>query len=71
MLLFTLCRNRLAMVINEGLFCFKYMLVLGIFIAFLWVDNNTFDEYASASLVISIFFMMLQVPLSYSVNYPD
>jgi hypothetical protein len=37
MLLITLLRNRLAMVINEGLFCVKYILVAGLFIGFLWI----------------------------------
>ena len=61
MMLFTACRNRLAMVVNEGLFCVKYILVLAIFIAFLFVQNNMFDEYSSASKYISIFFMIIQV----------
>lgn len=61
MMVVTACRNRLAMVINEGLFCVKYILVLAIFIAFLFVQNNMFDEYSTASKYISIFFMIIQV----------
>lgn len=42
MLLVVFCRCRLAMIINEGLFCFKYLLVTAVFIAFLWADNKSF-----------------------------
>jgi hypothetical protein len=52
------------MVINEGLFCVKYLLVVCVFIAFLYVRNETFVEYSAASKYISIVFMILQVPLS-------
>lgn len=45
MLLITLCRNRLAMVINEGCFCAKYLLVLGLVVAFLWVSNQFFLNF--------------------------
>ena len=39
MMVFMLCRNRFSMVVNEGLFCVKYALVLGTFIAFLFVKG--------------------------------
>lgn len=55
------CRNRCAMVINEGLFFIKYFFVVGLFIAFLWVPNEMFIEYADASKYLSILFMILQV----------
>lgn len=55
------CRNKCAMVINEGLFFVKYVLVLGIFIGFLWIPNSTFLDYAEASKYLSIAFMILQV----------
>lgn len=42
MMIFMLCRNRIAMVVNEGLFCVKYIFVTALFIGFLWVDNNVF-----------------------------
>ena len=60
MMLMMLCRNRLAMVVNEGLFCVKYLLVTGLFIGFLWIKNNVFDSYSEASQYISIGFMVLQ-----------
>lgn len=55
-----LCRNRLAMVINEGCFCFKYLLVVGLFIGSLWLSNGSFADFAEASQYISIPFMILQ-----------
>lgn len=56
-----LFRNKFSMVVNEGLFCVKYIMVLGIFIAFLFVHNNVFTDYSDASKYISIFFMIIQV----------
>ena len=46
MMVISLCRNRLAMVINEGLFCVKYLVVSALFIGFLWIRNNVFDSYS-------------------------
>ena len=55
-----LCRNRIAMVVNEGLFCVKYILVSGLFIGFLWVNNSVFENYSNVSQYVSILFMVLQ-----------
>ena len=49
------------MVVNEGLFCVKYIMVLAIFIAFLFVENQVFINYSNASKYLSIVFMVLQV----------
>ena len=46
MLLIMVCRSRISMDVNEGLFCVKYLLVAGLFTAFLWVENATFDNYS-------------------------
>jgi hypothetical protein len=46
MLIFMLCRNKIALAINEGLFCIKYLFVLGVFIAFLFVSTQVFNNYA-------------------------
>lgn len=51
------------MVINEGLFFIKYLFVVSIFVAFLWVPNQIFIDYADASKYLSILFMVLQVIL--------
>ena len=48
------------MVINEGCFCFKYLLVVGIVIGFLWVDNQVFTNFAEFSKYASIVYMVLQ-----------
>lgn len=63
LMLLMVCRNKCAMIINEGLFFIKYVFVVCIFIAFLWVPNSMFIDYADASKYISIFFMVLQVNL--------
>ena len=55
-----LCRNRIAMVVNEGLFCVKYILVSGLFIGFLLVNNSVFENYSNVSQYVSILFMVLQ-----------
>jgi hypothetical protein len=46
MLIIMLCRNRIAMAINEGLFLVKYIFVLGLFIGFLFIGSGTFSRYA-------------------------
>lgn len=48
------------MVFNEGLFFFKYCFVVTLFIALLWVSNDVFTAYATASQYISIIFMVIQ-----------
>ena len=63
MMVFMLCRNRIAMAINEGLFFVKYLFVLGVFIGFLFIGSGVFDQYAEASKYISILFMIIQVDL--------
>ncbi len=59
-----LCRNKIAMAINEGLFFVKYLFVIGVFIAFLFIGSSVFDQYAEASKYISILFMIIQVPVA-------
>ena len=63
MMLVMLCRSRVSMIVNEGLFCFKYLLVTGLFIAFLWISDDTFLHYSQASKYLSIAFMILQVTM--------
>lgn len=60
MIVLMLCRNKCSQVLNEGLFCFKYLLVVGVFIGLLFVDNSVFEDYAIASKYISIIYMILQ-----------
>ena len=60
MLLATLTRTRFSMVFNEGCFCFKYMLVAGLFVGSLWIDNDVFSSFSSAAQYISIGYMAIQ-----------
>lgn len=57
------------MAINEGLFFIKYIIVLALFIAFLWVPNSVFLDYADASKYISIAFMVLQAIILIDLFY--
>ena len=36
------------------------MLVVGLFIGSLWIDNNVFEEYSTAAQYLSIVYMFLQ-----------
>ena len=60
MLLFMLPRVRLSMVVNEGCFCLKYLLVVGFFIGSLWINNKVFESYSVAARYISILYMVMQ-----------
>lgn len=60
MTVFMLCRNLCSQVLNEGLFLFKYLFVLGVFIGFLFVSNSFFWDYAIAAKYISIVYMVIQ-----------
>lgn len=55
-----LFRTRLSMVINEGCFCIKYIITVGIVIGFLWVNDQIFYNFAQFSKWASIFYMLLQ-----------
>lgn len=63
MLVVTLTRSRCAMIMNEGLFCIKYLLVLGLFIGFLWINNQVFINFSDVSIYLSIIFMVIQVTI--------
>ena len=59
--LIMLCRNRIARVINEGLFFIKYLAIVGMFIGFLFVNNTVFLGYGVACKIIGIVYMIIQV----------
>ena len=46
MFIIMLFRTRLSMVINEGCFCIKYIITVGIVIGFLWVNDQIFYNFA-------------------------
>ena len=56
-----ICRNRIARVINEGLFFIKYLIIVGIFIGFLFVNNTIFLSYGEACKGLGIVYMLIQV----------
>ena len=45
MLLFMTCRNRFSQVINEGLFCVKFALLIGFFVGSLFLPSAVLDVY--------------------------
>jgi len=61
LVLVMLCRNRLARVINEMLFFVKYLLVLGGFVALLYIPNEVIVGYARISQYVGVVFLVLQV----------
>ena len=60
MFLFMLMKGRISMVINEGCFFIKYLLVVGLMIGFLWVQDSVFENYSEVCKYFSIFYMFLQ-----------
>lgn len=60
MLLFMLCKSRLSMVVNESLFTIKYVFLIALFIASLFINKNFFEVYSSVAKYLSIIYMLLQ-----------
>lgn len=60
MFIIMLFRARLSMIINEGCFCLKYLLVVGAMIGFLWVNDQIFYNFAEFCKWASILYMALQ-----------
>ena len=56
-----ICRNKLSKAINEGLFLLKYIIVITIFVALLFVKSDVFEAYAMACRVIGLIFLTIQV----------
>lgn len=46
--------------VNRSLWSLKFMLAIGLFIAFLWGENNFFSGYAEFARVISFFWLLVQ-----------
>lgn len=59
--LIMICRNRIARVINEGLFFIKYLAIVALFIGFLFVKNTVFLSFGEACKGISVVYMLIQV----------
>ena len=59
MLLMMLCRNKVSQVINEGLFCVKFTVLLVIFILTFLLPPSVLNIYASISRITSILFLVI------------
>jgi hypothetical protein len=64
-----LCRNRCSKVINEGLFFIKYLMVVGMIIGFLFVNNQVFLDYGLGCKIVGLFFLVLQVKVSANLEH--
>ena len=62
LVLLMLCRNRCSQVVNEGLFFVKYLSVMVVFLATLYVNNRVFLGYGELCRYIGLLFLVLQVP---------
>jgi hypothetical protein len=60
MLVIILCKNRVSMVLNEGLFTLKYMLIVGFFLLSLFLSNSVFETYSNIAKVLSLVYMLIQ-----------
>ena len=59
--LIMICRNRIARVINEGLFFIKYLIIIGAFIGLLFVNNTVFLSFGEACKGLGVVYMLIQV----------
>eukprot|EP00827_Trimyema_finlayi_P007202 TRINITY_DN985_c0_g1_i3.p1 TRINITY_DN985_c0_g1~~TRINITY_DN985_c0_g1_i3.p1 ORF type:complete len:383 (+),score=44.03 TRINITY_DN985_c0_g1_i3:66-1214(+) len=55
-----LFRNDLSKMFNEGMWIIKFAVVLGIFIAVMYLSNDFFEKYVIAAKVIGAIFMIAQ-----------
>lgn len=68
-LLLMLCRNRLSQIINEGLFCVKYLFLVALFMGSLFLPSSILDIYASVSKITSIVYLTLQTIIIIDIFY--
>lgn len=64
-----LLRSRISMIFNEGCFFFKYILVVGLTIGFLWVKDDVFETFAHVCQYISILYMLIQTIILIDLFY--
>lgn len=69
MFLIALCRNRVAMIINEGLFTVKYMLCAILLIGSLFMGNDFFIAYSNVAKFISFVYIVLQSIILIDLSY--
>ncbi len=70
-LIFFICsmRNSMARAVNEGAWVCKFVFLVGVFIALLWVDNKFFVSYANVAKVVSGFFLVFQIIMIIDLSY--
>ncbi len=64
-----LCRSKLSQVINEGLFCTKYMLLIAFFVGSLFLPQSILDIYASVAKISSILYLVVQAIILIDIFY--
>lgn len=60
MMVFILCKNRVSMIVNEGLFTVKYLLIVGLFILSLFLNSSVFVFYSQFARIVSLAYMLIQ-----------
>ena len=69
MLLLMLCRNKVSQVINEGLFCVKFLVLLLIFVGTFFLPSSVLNLYAAVARVISVLFLAIQAVILVDLFY--
>lgn len=54
------CKNKVSMVINEGLFTVKYIIIVVLFIVSLFLSSNIFEVYSHIARIVSLLYMAIQ-----------
>ena len=69
MLLLMLCRNKISQVINEGLFCVKFLILLLVFVATFFLPTSVLNLYAAVARIISVLFLVIQAVILVDLFY--
>jgi hypothetical protein len=69
MVLTVACRNRVAMVVNEGLFTVKFIILLVLFAGTLFVSSGFFDGYSQVARGLSLAYMLIQSIILIDIFY--
>lgn len=69
MLVICLCRNRLSMVVNEGLFTVKFITLVVLFVGALFVGSSFFEGYSQVARILSLAYMLMQSVILIDIFY--
>ena len=69
MLLLMLCRNKVSQVINEGLFCIKFLVLLLVFVATFFLPTLVLNFYAEVARISSLVFLSIQAVILVDLFY--